>query len=198
MMKLFLVRYHLFSGRLHLQTTLKYVVLILRADNNGEGGIFALYALVRRHAKWLVVPAIIGGSALLADGIITPPISVSSAIEGLQLVYPEIQTIPIIISIITILFLVQAFGTNIVGKAFGPIMFVWFSMLAILGILQIVKNPVILSAINPYHAYRAAIFSPRWFLAIGCGIFVYYWSRSSLLRFRALRAWGTLELAGFM
>ena len=92
---------------LTLQTTLKYVILILRADNNGEGGIFALYALVRRHAKWLVVPAIIGGSALLADGIITPPISVASAIEGLQLIYPEIETIPIIISIITVLFLVH-------------------------------------------------------------------------------------------
>lgn len=152
---------------LTLQTTLKYVILILRADNNGEGGIFALYALVRRHAKWLVVPAIIGGSALLADGIITPPISVASAIEGLQLVYPEIETIPIIISIITVLFLVQAFGTNIVGKAFGPIMLVWFSMLAILGILQIVKNPVILSAINPYHAYRLLFFHHDGFWLLG-------------------------------
>lgn len=152
---------------LTLQTTLKYVVLILRADNNGEGGIFALYALVRRHAKWLVIPAIIGGSALLADGIITPPISVSSAIEGLQLVYPEIETIPIIITIITILFLVQAFGTNAVGKAFGPIMFVWFSMLAILGIRQIVKDPVILSAINPYHAYRLLFFHHDGFWLLG-------------------------------
>ncbi|MFN3487945.1 MAG: KUP/HAK/KT family potassium transporter [Emticicia sp.] len=152
---------------LTLQTTLKYVVLILRADNNGEGGIFALYALVRRHAKWLVVPAIVGGSALLADGIITPPISVSSAIEGLKLVYPEIKTIPIIITIITILFLVQAFGTNVVGKAFGPIMFVWFSMLAILGIRQIVKDPIILSAINPYHAYRLLFFHHDGFWLLG-------------------------------
>ncbi len=152
---------------LTLQTTLKYVILILRADNNGEGGIFALYALVRRHAKWLVVPAIIGGSALLADGIITPPISVSSAIEGLQLVYPEIETIPIIITIITILFLVQAFGTNVVGKAFGPIMFVWFSMLAILGIRQIIKDPIILSAINPYHAYRLLFFHHDGFWLLG-------------------------------
>lgn len=152
---------------LTLQTTLKYVILILRADNNGEGGIFALYALVRRHAKWLVIPAIIGGSALLADGIITPPISVSSAIEGLQLVYPEIKTIPIIITIITILFLVQAFGTNVVGKAFGPIMFVWFSMLAILGIRQIVKDPTILSAINPYHAYRLLFFHHDGFWLLG-------------------------------
>lgn len=152
---------------LTLQTTLKYVILILRADNNGEGGIFALYALVRRHAKWLVIPAIIGGSALLADGIITPPISVSSAIEGLKLVYPEIQTIPIIITIITILFLVQAFGTNVVGKAFGPIMFVWFSMLAILGIRQIVKDPIILSAINPYHAYRLLFFHHDGFWLLG-------------------------------
>ena len=152
---------------LTLQTTLKYVFLILKADNKGEGGIFALYALVRRHAKWLVVPAIIGGSALLADGIITPPISVSSAIEGLQILYPEIKTIPIIIGIITGLFLVQAFGTNVVGKAFGPIMLVWFSMLAILGLRQIIKDPIIFSAINPYHAYRLLFFHHDGFWLLG-------------------------------
>jgi KUP system potassium uptake protein len=106
---------------LTLQTTVKYVILILRADNRGEGGIFALYALVRKHAKWLTVPAVIGGSTLLADGIITPPISVSSAVEGLQLVYPNIQTIPIVISILTLIFVIQAFGTKVVGRAFGPL-----------------------------------------------------------------------------
>jgi KUP system potassium uptake protein len=118
---------------LTLQTTIKYVILTLRADNKGEGGIFSLYALVRRHAKWLTVPAIIGGSALLADGIITPPISVASAIEGLQIISPNIQTIPIVIGILTLLFLLQGFGTRIVGKAFGPIMFIWFMMLGVLG-----------------------------------------------------------------
>ena len=84
---------------LTLQTTLKYVILILRADNNGEGGILALYALVRKNAKWLTIPAIIGASTLLADGIITPPISVSSAVEGLRILYPNIETIPIVIGI---------------------------------------------------------------------------------------------------
>ncbi|MER0440822.1 KUP/HAK/KT family potassium transporter [Emticicia sp. W12TSBA100-4] len=152
---------------LTLQTTLKYVILILRADNNGEGGIFALYALVRRHAKWLTIPAIIGGSTLLADGIITPPVSVSSAIEGLQLVYPDINTIPIIITIITILFLVQAFGTNLVGKAFGPVMFIWFSMLAILGLRQIINDPAIFKALNPYHAYRLLFFHQDGFWLLG-------------------------------
>ncbi|HSI89725.1 MAG TPA: KUP/HAK/KT family potassium transporter, partial [Adhaeribacter sp.] len=110
---------------LTLQTTIKYVLLTLRADNNGEGGIFSLYTLVRRKAKWLTIPAIIGGSALLADGIITPPISVSSAIEGLRIIYPDIPTVPIVIWILIFLFLMQRFGTQIVGKAFGPVMFIW-------------------------------------------------------------------------
>ncbi len=139
---------------LTFQTTLKYVILILRADNKGEGGIFALYALVRRHKKWLIIPAIIGGSALLADGIITPPISVSSAIEGLQLKYPYINTIPITIVILLALFFIQTLGTNIVGKSFGPIMLVWFSMMAVLGLNQIINDPSILKAVNPYYAYR--------------------------------------------
>jgi KUP system potassium uptake protein len=139
---------------LTLQTTVKYVILILRADNKGEGGIFALYALVRKHAKWLTIPAVIGGSALLADGIITPPISVSSAVEGLQLIYPEIQTIPIVIGILTFIFTIQAFGTTKVGKAFGPLMVTWFLMLAVLGVLQIINHPEILKAINPIYGYN--------------------------------------------
>jgi len=138
---------------LTLQTTVKYVILILRADNRGEGGIFALYALVRRHARWLTLPAIVGGAALLADGIITPPISVSSAIEGLRQIYPNIETIPIVIAILTVLFLIQAFGTSVVGTTFGPIMLVWFTMLAVLGIVQLVQAPGILAAINPYYVW---------------------------------------------
>ncbi|MFC6999392.1 KUP/HAK/KT family potassium transporter [Rufibacter roseus] len=152
---------------LTLQTTLKYVVLILRADNNGEGGIFSLYALVRRHAKWLTVPAIIGGSALLADGIITPPISVSSAVEGLELLYPHIPTLPIVIAILTLLFLMQSFGTQIVGKAFGPVMFLWFSMLGTLGILSILQHPEILQAVNPYYAYQLLFNTPGGFWILG-------------------------------
>ena len=139
---------------LTLQTTIKYVILTLRADNNGEGGIFSLYALVRRKIKWLTIPAIIGGSALLADGIITPPISVASAIEGLEIHYPEIHTIPIVIAIITFIFLFQRFGTAVVGKSFGPIMFIWFSMLGILGFYQISSDVTVLKAVNPYWAYK--------------------------------------------
>lgn len=139
---------------LTLQTTLKYVILTLKADNNGEGGIFALYTLVRRtRKKWLLFLAIIGGSALLADGIITPPISVSSAIEGLRIINPDIPTIPIVIAILTFLFFIQQFGTNVVGKSFGPLMLIWFGMLAVLGISWIIKYPVILKSINPYYAY---------------------------------------------
>src|SRR5687768_10164075 len=134
---------------LTLQTTVKYVLLTLQADNNGEGGIFSLYTLVRRKSWWLVIPAIIGGSALLADGIITPPISVSSAIEGLRLIHPGIPTVPIVIFILSVLFIVQSLGTQIVGKFFGPIMFIWFTMLAVLGVANILHHPEILRALNP-------------------------------------------------
>ncbi|GAA4416126.1 KUP/HAK/KT family potassium transporter [Nibrella viscosa] len=152
---------------LTLQTTVKYVILILRADNRGEGGIFALFALVRRHARWLTVPAIIGGSALLADGIITPPISVSSAIEGLRILYPNIPTVPIVIAILTVLFLVQAFGTSVVGTAFGPIMLIWFTMLAVLGISQIVVAPSVLASLNPYYAWWLLTQYPGGFWLLG-------------------------------
>lgn len=152
---------------LTLQTTLKYVILTLRADNNGEGGIFSLFALVRRKIKWLTIPAIIGGSALLADGIITPPISVASAVEGLLIQYPNIETLPIIITIITLIFLFQRFGTSVVGKSFGPIMFIWFSMLAVLGVMQLIKAPQILFALNPYYAYTLIINTPGGFWILG-------------------------------
>ncbi|HEV7380412.1 MAG TPA: KUP/HAK/KT family potassium transporter [Dyadobacter sp.] len=152
---------------LSLLTTIKYVILILRADNRGEGGIFALYALVRKHAKWLTVPAVIGGSTLLADGIITPPISVSSAIEGLQLIYPDIQTIPIVISILTVIFVIQAFGTKVVGRAFGPIMVTWFLMLGVLGFFQVIKHPEILRAFNPMYGIRLLTQHPGGFWMLG-------------------------------
>ena len=138
---------------LTLQTTLKYVVITLRADNKGEGGIFSLFSLVRRRAKWLIVPAVIGGCALLADGIITPPITISSAIEGLQSSFPHLQTVPIVIAIIVGLFIIQQFGTSLVGKAFGPMMFIWFTMMGVLGIVFIAQSPSIFKALNPYYAY---------------------------------------------
>ena len=155
---------------LTLQTTVKYVILILRADNRGEGGIFALYALVRRHARWLTLPAIIGGSALLADGIITPPISVSSAVEGIRVLYPSIthvQIIEIVIAILTFLFLIQTFGTSVVGTAFGPIMLVWFVMLGTLGTIQIAQAPGILAALNPYYAWWLLSEYPGGFWLLG-------------------------------
>ncbi len=140
---------------LTLQTTLKYVLITLSADNHGEGGIFALYALVKKtKIQWLIVPAIIGGSALLADGIITPPISVSSAVEGLRIFKPDIPTIPIVITILFILFTIQQFGTKLVGKFFAPMMLIWFSMLGILGAIQMFTNMEVLQALNPYYAYH--------------------------------------------
>lgn len=153
---------------LTLQTTLKYVVLTLRADNKGEGGIFSLYTLVRRmKVKWLVFPTIIGGAALLADGVITPSISVSSAIEGLRYFNPTINTVPIVIAIITALFLIQQFGTKFVGRFFGPIMLVWFSTIAILGVLSIVTAPHVLQAVNPYYAYQLLVEHPSGFWLMG-------------------------------
>lgn len=153
---------------LTLQTTIKYVILTLRADNKGEGGIFALYALVKKaKIKWLMYPAVIGGSTLLADGIITPPISVASAIEGLQVVNPDIQTIPIVIAILTALFTIQQFGTKFIGKFFGPAMFVWFIMLTALGVAQIFTNFSVLSAVNPYYAYKLLFGHPEGFLVLG-------------------------------
>ncbi|WP_159476421.1 KUP/HAK/KT family potassium transporter [Dyadobacter sp. 3J3] len=152
---------------LTLQTTLKYVILILRADNNGEGGILALYALVRKNARWLTIPAIIGASTLLADGIITPPISVSSAVEGLRILYPNIETIPIVIGILTLLFIIQVFGTTIVGRAFGPVMTIWFLMLLVLGLSQVIYHPEIFKAFNPYYGYALLAKHPGGFWLLG-------------------------------
>ncbi|UFH45103.1 KUP/HAK/KT family potassium transporter [Flavobacterium galactosidilyticum] len=153
---------------LTLQTTIKYVLITLSADNHGEGGIFALYALVKKtKIRWLIVPAIIGGSALLADGIITPPISVSSAVEGIKTFYPEINTIPIVIGILFILFTIQQFGSKLVGKFFAPMMLIWFAMLAVLGIIQITKHPEVFKALNPYYAYQLLSIHPDGFFVLG-------------------------------
>lgn len=153
---------------LTLQTTIKYVILVLRADNKGEGGIFSLYTLVKKtKVKWLLFPAIIGGGTLLADGIITPPISISAAIEGLQAVNPEIRTVPIVLIIITGLFFIQQYGTKFIGKFFGPVMFVWFSMLGVLGITQMSQDISILGAVNPYYAFVMLTSHPEGFLILG-------------------------------
>lgn len=152
---------------LTLQTTLKYVIITLRADNKGEGGIFSLYTLVRRRKKWLVIPAMIGGAALLADGIITPPISVSSAIEGLNYVNKDIPTTPIIVGVIILIFVIQQFGTKFIGRAFGPVMLVWFLMLGGVGLFSLVKDPSILKALNPYYAYDLLANYPQGFWLLG-------------------------------
>lgn len=153
---------------LTLQTTLKYVILTLRADNKGEGGIFSLFTLVKRTKyKWLIVPAIIGGSALLADGIITPPISVSAAIEGLRFFKPELNTVPIVIGILCGLFFIQQFGTSFIGKFFGPLMTIWFLMLGILGVYRLTDDWSVLSSLNPYYTYLLLKTHPSGFLILG-------------------------------
>jgi KUP system potassium uptake protein len=141
-----------------LQTTIKYVFLVLRADNRGEGGTFALYALVRRQKRWLVLPAMIGGAALLADGIITPPISITSAVEGLKEL-PAFRSIDeyvvyIVLIIVGLFFFLQQFGTASIGKLFGPIMAIWFSMLAVLGVVHLSDDLSILRALSPTYAVK--------------------------------------------
>lgn len=161
---------------LTLQTTIKYVILTLQADNKGEGGIFSLFALVRRRKKWLVIPAMIGGAALLADGMITPPISVTSAIEGLKQV-PALHDISqwtviyIVIGILSVLFFFQQFGTALIGKFFGPIMTIWFVMLATLGIVHFVQDLTVLKAFNPYYGIKLLIAYPNGFYILG-GVFL--------------------------
>jgi KUP system potassium uptake protein len=155
-----------------LQTTLKYVIMILRADNRGEGGIFALYALVRRRSKWLVYPAMIGGAALLADGIITPPISITSAIEGLRNipVFHDIHTntiMIIVLAIIAVFFFMQQFGTASIGKMFGPVMLIWFLMLAILGGMHVMDDLSIFKAFNPAYAISFLAKYPNGFWLLG-------------------------------
>ena len=157
------------------QTTIKYIWLTLRADNKGEGGIFSLYALVSKHGKKLVIPAILGATTLLADGVITPPISVASAIEGLGLVKGlentfkpgSSITIGVVITIISILFFFQRFGTQSIGKFFGPVMTIWFSMLLIMGVHQIALHPEVLKALNPTYAYELLVHYPQGFWLLG-------------------------------
>lgn len=153
---------------LTLQTTVKYVILVLRADNNGEGGVFSLFTLVRRSKfKWLVVPAIIGGGALLADSIITPPISVSAAVEGLSFFNPHLNTVPLVICILVLLFFFQQFGTDLIGRSFGPMMTVWFLMLGILGVMQMKDHPEIITALNPYYTYELLHSHPSGIFILG-------------------------------
>jgi KUP system potassium uptake protein len=153
---------------LTLQTTVKYVLIALRADNNGEGGILALYALLKKHKRrWLYLAAIIGASTLVADGIITPSITVVSAIEGLKAVNADTPVVPISIAIISALFFIQQFGTSAIGKSFGPIMFLWFLMLGIMGSIHIAQYLPILKAFNPYYAIELLVSNPNWFLILG-------------------------------
>ncbi len=152
---------------LTIQTTIKYIWITLLADNKGEGGVFSLFSLVKRKGKWLVWIAMIGAVTLLCDGIITPPISVSSAVEGLKVLNDGIPVLPIVLVLITGLFAIQRYGTKLVGVAFGPIMLVWFSMLAILGLYSTLQHPEIISALNPKYAIDLLTKYPNGFWLLG-------------------------------
>ena len=153
---------------LTLQTTIKYVIMALRADNRGEGGILALFALLRRlPARWLYIVAAIGAAALIADGVITPAITVTSAIEGLGIIMPSVPVVPIVVFIIILIFLMQQAGTGRIGRFFGPFMLLWFLMLGTLGVVNLVSYPSILKSFNPWYAVKLLMASPEWFLILG-------------------------------
>ena len=157
---------------LTLQTTVKYVILTLKADNRGEGGIFSLYALVRRQKKWLVFPAMIGGASLLADGMITPPISVTAAVEGLKQIdffshITESTVVYIVIGILILLFFAQQFGTASIGKMFGPIMCIWFGMLAVIGFSHLFDATYVFKAFNPWYGIKLLTHYPKGFFLLG-------------------------------
>lgn len=153
---------------LTLQTTLKYVIVALRADNKGEGGVLALFTLIRKRGyRWLFIVAILGASTLIADGVITPAITVTSAIEGLHGLSTDIPIVPIVLFIISTVFFIQRFGTGSIGTYFGPFMLVWFLLLGILGMIHVVDYPYIIKAFNPYYAIKLLTSSPEWFLILG-------------------------------
>jgi KUP system potassium uptake protein len=152
---------------LTLQTTIKYIIITLKADNNGEGGIYALFALIKKKSSWAAILTMIGGAALLADGVITPSITVTSSIEGLRLFNPDIPVVPIVLIIFALLFFIQQYGTNIVGSSFGPIMVVWFLMLGVIGFSQLVNHPDIIRALNPVFAIKFLTQYPGGFILLG-------------------------------
>ena len=152
---------------LTLQTTIKYILITLRADNNGEGGIFALFALIRKKSTWAAILTMIGGGALLADGVITPAITVTSSVEGLELLIPGLKVVPIVLIIFGVLFFMQQFGTRFIGTAFGPMMLIWFLMIGILGFSQILIHPAVLKALSPVYAVEFLARYPEAFVLLG-------------------------------
>lgn len=152
---------------LTLQTTTKYILIALNADNKGEGGIMALFALVRRKSSWAAILTMVGGSALLADGIITPAITVTSSVEGLLIYNPQIPVVLIVLFIFALLFFIQQFGTNFIGSSYGPIMVIWFSVLGILGFMSLIHHPGILKAVNPAYAFNFLRNYPGGFILLG-------------------------------
>src|SRR5687767_6238630 len=153
---------------LTIQATFKYIILTLEADNQGEGGIFSLYALIKRIApQWTIYVAMIGCSALLADGIITPAISLTASVEGLRVMNANVPVIPIVVVVLVAFYTIQQFGTDKIGKSFGPIMLVWFTMLSFFGVIWILKDVSVLKAVNPYYAVHILRTHPSSWIIVG-------------------------------
>lgn len=186
---------------LTLSTTIKYIIITLQADNDGEGGIFALSSLIKTKSSWVAILTMIGGAALLADGVITPAITVTSSIEGLKLYNPEIPVVPIVLIILAVLFFIQQFGTNFIGKSFGPIMLVWFITLAVLGFAQLVRYPDILRAVNPAWAVKFLAEYPGGFVLLGAvflcttGAEALYADLGHCGRLNIRASWGFVKIA---
>ena len=152
---------------LTIVVTIKYVIVLMRADNQGEGGIFALTVLTLRSTtsrshRWILLAGLIGGSLFLGDGVLTPAISVMSAVEGLEVRSPELQpyVLPLVLLLLVILFLAQRRGTGKIGVFFGPLMVVWFTTIGVLGLLEVLRNPVIFKALNPLYGLDLIIANP--------------------------------------
>lgn len=152
---------------LTLIVSVKYIFLVMRADNDGEGGIFAMYSLLRRFFPWITPLVIIGAAMSFADSIFTPAISVSSAIEGIQLHVPTLRTVPIVVGILVGLFFIQQFGTEWVGRLFGPLMFLWFSFIGGIGAWRLMEAPSVWAALNPRYAWDFLRDNPEGFLVLG-------------------------------
>jgi len=147
--------------------TFKYLVLTLEADNKGEGGIFALYASLRKKTSLKALLLIAGGSAMLATGIIAPSITLTSSVEGFETILPSFPVIPVVLGIFLIFFLVQRFMPGFIGNTSGPVLALWFSMTGFIGIMQLVQHPAVLAALNPIYAVRFLVQYPGGFILAG-------------------------------
>jgi KUP system potassium uptake protein len=168
-----------------LIASVKYVSFVINVDNQGEGGILALYSLVKRRFKWVLFLALIGLAALVAEAVITPAISILAAVEGLKIIDPNIQTTSIAFVLIIFLFTLQGWGSQVVGTILGPIILIWFSFIGFVGLVHVIESPFVLRAINPKyaidHILQNGFFSAEFFKSLAAVFSLHNWSGSFVL-----------------